>query len=376
MSQYKIEAGTGQHIGNRQEQQDRTALFAAARAPGYMMAVLADGMGGRSGGSIAAEQVVRTAQQLFSEFSPLNSTVEQLLETITQETHTIIKLSAMATKNEPHSTMVVLVITPEKERGLGPCRRLAAVPLQRSQFCRPHDRPFVCGKKLVSEKQDHARRRQKNHRLSNILINVLGSAMNEPYVTIGRYDGLKAGDAFLLCSDGLWHYFTNDELGAALAANTPRQASEMLIRKVAERAAGQGDNCTLAIVKMVAPPKEEKKTIRYKRCGARCNRTTNSRHPNRCGTETRPTATHRCFKRVRQAISAAACAPCDFTTFNQKNKEYADNPLITFAELAFILASIFLRLSPHRGRNDGGRRSGGRRSSGRRTGGRRSGWRH
>ena len=45
-----------------------------------MMAVLADGMGGRSGGSIAAEQVVRTAQQLFSEFSPLTNTVEQLLE--------------------------------------------------------------------------------------------------------------------------------------------------------------------------------------------------------------------------------------------------------------------------------------------------------
>ncbi|MFC3109436.1 PP2C family protein-serine/threonine phosphatase [Undibacterium arcticum] len=256
MSQYKIEAGTGQHIGNRQEQQDRTALFAAARAPGYMMAVLADGMGGRSGGSIAAEQVVRTAQQLFSEFSPLNSTVEQLLETITQETHTIIKLSAMATKNEPHSTMVVLVITPEKSAvwaHVGDSRLY--------RFSGPNfadhtiDHSYV--EKLVSENKI-TRDEGKNHRLSNILINVLGSAMNEPYVTIGRYDGLKAGDAFLLCSDGLWHYFTNDELGAALAANTPRQASEMLIRKVAERAAGQGDNCTLAIVKMVAPPKEEK----------------------------------------------------------------------------------------------------------------------
>ena len=44
MSQYKIEAGTGQHIGDRKEQQDRAALFAAPKAPGYMMAVLADGM--------------------------------------------------------------------------------------------------------------------------------------------------------------------------------------------------------------------------------------------------------------------------------------------------------------------------------------------
>ncbi|HTD03305.1 MAG TPA: serine/threonine-protein phosphatase, partial [Undibacterium sp.] len=67
MSQYKIEAGTGQHIGDRKEQQDRVGLFAAPRAPGYMMAVLADGMGGKSGGAMAAEQVIRTAKHLFDE---------------------------------------------------------------------------------------------------------------------------------------------------------------------------------------------------------------------------------------------------------------------------------------------------------------------
>ena len=73
MSQYKIEAGTGQHIGDRQEQQDRVALFAAPHAPGYMIAVVADGMGGKSGGALAAEQVVRTAKQLFGEFYPGNT---------------------------------------------------------------------------------------------------------------------------------------------------------------------------------------------------------------------------------------------------------------------------------------------------------------
>ena len=71
MSQYKIEAGTGQHIGDRSEQQDRTALFVAPKAPGYMMAVLADGMGGLSGGSLAAEQVIRTG--IPYAFPPTNS---------------------------------------------------------------------------------------------------------------------------------------------------------------------------------------------------------------------------------------------------------------------------------------------------------------
>ena len=99
----------------------------------------------------------------------------------------------------------------------------------------------------------------KDHRLSNILVNVLGDTTSELFVTIKRYDALKTGDSFLLCSDGLWHYFTDAELGAAIAMNSPRQASEMLIKKARERAAGtEGDNCSLAIVKLVAPPEQVK----------------------------------------------------------------------------------------------------------------------
>lgn len=64
-----------------------------------------------------------------------------------------------------------------------------------------------------------------------MLVNLLGSHANDPYLTIGRYDGLEPGDSFLACSDGLWHYFSNAELGAAIAMNSPRQASEMLIKK-------------------------------------------------------------------------------------------------------------------------------------------------
>lgn len=44
MTSYKIEAGTAQHIGNRPQQNDRAALFTGARAPGYMLAVLSDGV--------------------------------------------------------------------------------------------------------------------------------------------------------------------------------------------------------------------------------------------------------------------------------------------------------------------------------------------
>jgi PPM family protein phosphatase len=257
MSQYKIEAGTGQHIGDREQQQDRVALFGAPKAPGYMMAILADGMGGLSGGAIAAEQVIHTAQQNFERFSPHTDRVETMLETIAREAHTIIKLNRVSSKKEPHSTMVALVITPERSAiwaHAGDSR------LYRFDGPNCADRTIDHShvEKLISEGKS-TEAEAKNHRLSNILTNAIGIGSSELFVTIKRYDGLKAGDSFLLCSDGLWHYISDAELGASIAMNSPRHASEMLIKKARERALGSvADNCTMAIVKLVPPPTEAK----------------------------------------------------------------------------------------------------------------------
>ena len=255
MSQYKIEAGTAQHIGDRQEQQDRVALFAAPKAPGYMMAVLADGMGGLAGGALAAEQVVRTAEQNFERFSPLTDRVEAMLETIARDAHTVIRLSAMSSQKEPHSTMVILVLTPDQRAIWAHVGDSRLYRFDGPNFVeRTVDHSYV--QKLIDEGK-LSPEEAKHHRLAGVLVNVLGMTTGEPSITLGRRDNLKPGDAFLLCSDGLWHYFADAELGAAIAVNTPRQASELLINKTRERAAGTAaDNCSMVIVRLVTPPKE------------------------------------------------------------------------------------------------------------------------
>lgn len=253
--QYKIEAGTGQHLGDRKEQQDRAMLIAAPKAPGFMMAVLADGMGGKSGGALAAEQVVRTAQQLFDEFGS-DDDVIKIMENIVRESHTVIQLSGISAEKEPHSTVVILIITPA---GRAVWAHVGDSRLYR--FSGPNliertiDHSYV--EKLISENKITPEE-AKNHTLSNILVNVLGSSSAEPFITISECTDLKPNDSFLLCSDGLWHYFTDRELGAVIAANTPRVAAEMLINKARERCHGRGDNCTMAIVKLGKPPKVEK----------------------------------------------------------------------------------------------------------------------
>ncbi len=255
MTSYKIEAGTAQHIGNRAEQDDRTALFTGARAPGYMLAVLADGI---AGGATASEQVLHTAKQLFDEFKPgEHGGIERmtaLLREIVHETHLLIKMNGVTTQSEPHSTFVGLLISPDGQAvwaHVGDSRlyRFKDGQCQLRTSDAGYIEHLVGTDKLPPEAA-------RNHRHSKLLVNVLGNSRKEPYVTVGSVAQLAAGDTFLLCSDGLWHFFTDAELGAALTKHTPRLASEMLINKAGERAQGKGGNCTMAIVKLVKPPRE------------------------------------------------------------------------------------------------------------------------
>ena len=247
MTSYKIDAGTGQHIGDRSEQQDRIALLAAPRAPGYMMAVLADGMGGASGGVMAAEQAIKTARQAFDHFSPVTDDVEQMLHAIASEIHTLIKLSTLTSEMRPQCTLVMLVLTPEQTAIWG-----HAGDSRLYRFAGPN-----LADRTVDHTQAAAATAAAQHGQPGVLLNALGQSGAEPVLSIGRCAGLKEGDAFLLCSDGMWQYASDAEFGAAIAMNAPRDAAQMLIKKARERApAGEADNCTLGIVKLVMPPKE------------------------------------------------------------------------------------------------------------------------
>ena len=250
MTPYKIEAGTAQHIGNRPQQNERTALMNGARAPGYVLAVLSDGIASPAG----AEQLLHTARQVFDEFKPGDrpslSRLEQLLRDIVSESHLVIKMNAVTAKAEIHASFVGLVLTPHGEAVWAHVGDSRLYRFESGKcMSRTNDTAYV--EHLIADglPEDAAR----NHRKSKLLLNVLGNERKEPFLTIDSHSGLAAGDGFLLCSDGLWHFFTDAELAAATSKATPRQASEMLIEKAGERSQGKGGNCTMAIVKLVKP---------------------------------------------------------------------------------------------------------------------------
>ena len=61
---------------------------------------------------------------------------------------------------------------------------------------------------------------------------------------------LRPGDVLMACSDGVWHYFSPNELGSVLSSLSPREATEFLIDKARSRGRGGGDNLSLVIVKL------------------------------------------------------------------------------------------------------------------------------
>jgi len=244
---YRLTASTGIHKGDREYQQDQVVLLNHPRVNGCMLAVVADGMGGRSGGRTASNQVMMTAKQLFERYAPGTDDAPSLLKQLVQEAHLVIKLAAISSEQEPHSTLAAFLINPE-----GDCHWIHAGDSRVYHF---H------GDQLVKRTLDHSyvqtlvengsitEEEANVHPQSNILMGCLGTE-SDPPMDMHFIPQLRPGDTLMACSDGVWHYFNSMELGAALSSLSAREASEFLIDKARLRARGSGDNLSLVIVKL------------------------------------------------------------------------------------------------------------------------------
>jgi serine/threonine protein phosphatase PrpC len=244
---YRLTASTGIHKGDRDYQQDQVILLSHKRVPGCILAVVADGMGGRSGGRKASDQVMLTAKQLFERHAPEIDDAGATLAQLVKEAHTVIKLTAISAEEEPHSTIAAFMIHPG-----GDCYWAHSGD---SRIYHYH------GSKLVKRTTDHSyvqslvdkgeltEQQASDHPKSNILVGCLGTEQDPP-IGLHFIPQLRAGDTLMACSDGVWHYFNNNEIGSVLASLPPREATEFLINKARTRGKGGGDNLSLAIIKL------------------------------------------------------------------------------------------------------------------------------
>ena len=197
----------------------------------------------------ASDQVMMTAKQLFERYAPETDDAAAMLTQLVQEAHIVIKLTAVSSEEEPHSTLAAFLINPG-----GDCHWIHTGD---SRIYHYH------GNRFLKRSQDHSyvqalvnrgeitEEEANVHPQSNILLGCLGTEA-DPTVDIHFIPKLRAGDVLMACTDGVWHYFNNGELGSVLSTLSAREATEFLIEKARSRGHGGGDNLSLVIVKMEA----------------------------------------------------------------------------------------------------------------------------
>lgn len=225
------------------------------RVPGCVLGVVADGMGGRSGGRKASDQVLMTARQLFARYKPGRDEPVGVLRQMLEDAHTVIKLTAVSSEQEPHSTLAAFLLNPE-----GDCAWVHAGDSRIYHFHRG---------RLVKRTKDHSyvqvlvdrgeidEEEASLHPQSNILLGCLGMKSTPPPVDVHLIPSLQPGDVLMACSDGLWHYFTPEEMGSLLADQPPRSAVELLVAEARRRARGTGDNISIAVLKIEDLPSDD-----------------------------------------------------------------------------------------------------------------------
>ncbi len=246
---YRITAATGLDQGDREYQQDQLSLQSHPRHASCLLGVVADGMGGRSGGRKAADQVLMTAQQLFERFDPVSDDPSAFLLRVANEAHTVIRLTAASAEEEPHSTIAAFLLLPG-----GECHWVHSGDSRLYHFRddklvqRTRDHSYV---QALVDRGELSEEEAADDPRSNVLLYCLGTE-SAPVLSHRGLGKLLAGDVIVACSDGVWHHISTSELGLVAGQLAPRPACELLVKRSRERARGRGDNLSLIVLKLEA----------------------------------------------------------------------------------------------------------------------------
>ncbi|AGU49458.1 serine/threonine-protein phosphatase [Variovorax beijingensis] len=251
---FRLAAATGLHKGDRPYQQDQVLMMSHPRVPGCMLGIIADGMGGRSGGRKASDQVLMTARQLFTRYHPDRDSSAAVLRQLLEDAHTVIKLTALSSEQEPHSTLAAFLMNPR-----GDCAWIHAGDSRIYHFqngelvTRTRDHSYV---QVLIDRGEITEAEANVHPKGNILLGCLGMTTTPPPVEPHYIPAMQPGDLLMACSDGLWHYFSPEELASVLYAEPPREAVEILVGEARRRARGTGDNISIVVLKLEALPQD------------------------------------------------------------------------------------------------------------------------
>ncbi len=208
--------------------------------------VVADGMGGYEGGQEASRLAVDTLIAVYRDFP--GSDPQQALNDGLQTAHEEIRRYASA-----HPAL----------RGMGTTCTAAAVVQDALYFVHVGDtRLYLIRDHQISQiTRDHSyvgrlveagmisRQEAETHPQRNILTAALGTNPDLIMDSPGHPELLRADDALVICSDGLWGLVHDAEILTAVEKQSAADAGRELIELARKR--GGPDNITLSIMRLL-----------------------------------------------------------------------------------------------------------------------------
>jgi serine/threonine protein phosphatase PrpC len=246
-----IEADSLTDTGCRRANNQDCILFVAFDDPALeaakgCLALVADGMGGHVGGTTASRLAVDTISAVYQEAdTPLQEALHRAFTranaAVFQAANLDEDLKGMGT------TCTALVICEDMayHAHVGDSR----IYMLRGDhvYLLTQDDSMVMDMVRQGEiTLEDARR----HPDRNLLLRALGT---QPEVDISTWPQplpIKAGDQFLLCSDGLYDLVSEDEIGQLAHSDTPREACRKLVDLARER--GGHDNISVVLLRVHA----------------------------------------------------------------------------------------------------------------------------
>lgn len=239
------------HMGS----DDSQTKYQTLTAPG-LLAIVADGMGGRNAGEVASQLLIDSFQQscpheqLTTVAQQDQQAIHQFLSQAVAQAHTTILdcLEAHPEHLGMGTTLVTSWLTPDQLHlaWCGDCRAYQFT-LQQGLQQLSHDHSYV--QQLVDEKKitpDEA----FNHPDSNLVTRGIGDVDvdNDPE-TLSL--PLQPNSLLLLCSDGISGYLRDEEIAAILSRHftSPAQCNQALLQ--AAYNAGGGDNITSIVLSLI-----------------------------------------------------------------------------------------------------------------------------
>lgn len=216
-----------------------------------MIFAVADGMSGHAGGAKASHMACEVLLDYYTEKisviedQSLTESMLGLLEKVIRNTHG--EIHRYAEENDGYermgTTLSVLVLVSDEAllAHVGDSRIYRLRDNYLEQLTEDHTMAQLSVEMGYLEQAEAT-----NHPLRHVLMEAIGQELDEVQT---RIEKVRAGDIFLLCSDGLHHMLSDDEIKEILRGNPVNYgACDQLVQEALDK--GGKDNVTVIVVRV------------------------------------------------------------------------------------------------------------------------------